>query len=167
MIRSRNLIPTALTALFALGGLSGCATSEATRLAESYGEHVYGVWTNRQGVEFVTRDCPRTWDDQEKHWKVLYGCVEAPGTRDPHDVEFWKFKMYQVAQIRIMYGAVPVSPKYKSGASDRIGVVGSRERCEAVRAPIVKPQGVAGNDGESWTEPCEGPFYFRRLSAGR
>jgi uncharacterized protein YceK len=144
--------------------LAGCATTEAQRIAKQYDEHVYGVWTSMQGVEFVTRNCPRTWNDDAKQWVNTVPCVEVPGTRDAHDIEFWKFQMYRVAQVRIMYGAVPVGPRYKSGETDRIGVVGNRDQCERVRAPIVKPKGVAGNDGESWTEPCEGPFYFRRLS---
>jgi hypothetical protein len=157
--------------LITLAALGGCATSEVSRIAKSYDEHVYGVWTNQRGVELVTRDCPRAWDSVEARYKNTVPCVEVPGTRDPHDTEFWKFKAYRVGQVRILYGAVPVSPQYKSGEFDRIGVVGARDLCERVRAPIVKPKGVAGNDGELWTDPCEGPYYFRRMgpatTAGR
>ncbi len=154
-----------LLALLALAALTGCATSEVARIAKANDEHVYGLWTGKQGVELVTRECPRpVWDTHTGGWTTPVPCAEVPGTRDPHDTEFWKFELYRVGQVRIAYGLIPVSPKYKSGQSDRVGVVGSQEQCEHFRVQFVKPKGVAGNDGESWTEPCTGPFYFRRMS---
>ncbi len=71
-----------------------------------------------------------------------------------------------MTQVRIGPYGIPlirVSPKYKSGQTTKVGVVGSREACEAVRIPMDrKPQGVAGDDSMHMTEECVGPFYFRR-----
>jgi len=52
---------------------------------------------------FVTRDCPASAT-----------CEEVAGTRDKNDVEYWRFWLYEVDQIKIGYGLIPVSPRHKS-----------------------------------------------------
>jgi TonB family protein len=169
---------TLLFSLMALGlTLTGCATSEIQRIARQHDEHVYALWTNPQGVQYVTRECPTVAppvidaNGVAGPWTPTgIVCADVPGTRDPHDVEFWKFGLHHVVQARIgPYGIplIPVSPKYKSGQATKIGVVGSRDACEAVRIPMDrKPQGMAGDDTTHMTDPCEGPYYFRRVPAG-
>ncbi len=163
-----------LAAALVLLPLGGCITRSESyrateRIAEQYHEHVYATWTNPQGVELVTRDCPTLspggWDESKGEYRqaVHATCVDVPGTTDPADVEFWKFDLHYVVQ-HYLYGAIPVSPKYKSGQTTKVGVVGSREACEAVRIQMDrKPQGVAGDETTSMTEACTGPYYFRRV----
>ena len=164
--------PRGSIAMLVVLALAGCATSEVQRIARQNDEHVYSLWTNKQGVQYVTRECP-TIAPPVMDANGVAGpwtptgiiCVDVPGTHDPSDVEFWRFGLHSVTQVRIgPYGIplIPVSPKYKSGQTTKVGVVGSREACEAVRIPLDrKPQGVAGSDDMHMTEPCAGPFYFR------
>ncbi len=96
--------------------------------------------------------------------------MDVAGTHDPQDVEYWKFNRNAVEQVRVgPYGIplIPVSPQYKSSGSTKVGIVGGRNACETVRLTMDrKPQGVAGSDDMHMTDPCEGPFYFRRVSQG-
>jgi hypothetical protein len=98
---------------------------------------------------------------------VTETCVDVAGTRDSSDIEFWKFPLYHVVQMAVgpyRIPLIPVSPKFKSGECTKVGVVGPRERCEAVRLSADrKPPGVAGDDSMHMTDPCEGPHYFRRV----
>lgn len=150
--------------------LSGCATTPAQQIAKANGERVYALWVNDDGQEVLTVICPPGhWVGQpgeQKWWQKT--CTPIPGTKDPRDIEFWSFSMYQVAQVAVgPWGIpiVPVSPRYKSNLKTWIGIVGSQARCEEIRRKIVKPRGVAGNDGEDWTDgPCAGPHHFRRMS---
>jgi len=65
---------------------------------------------------------------------------------NPADEGFWQFEMrVRVrARIGIPYGRRPGD----------INFIGTREQCEAVRAKVK----------DDPTEPCKGPFYFRRDS---
>jgi hypothetical protein len=167
-------MPKATIYLMVLGVLlGGCATTEVQRLAKANDEHVYALFTNKQGVELVMRDCPVSpviEGNAAVGWQSP-PCVDVAGTRDPNDTEFWKFQLYHVDQVRIgPYGIplIPVSPRFKSGQSTKIGVVGPREKCEAIRLPLDrKPPGVAGDDAMHMTDPCDGPFYFRRPEVAR
>jgi hypothetical protein len=47
-----------ITITMLLFTLAGCATSEVQRIARQNDEHVYSLWTNKQGVQYVTRECP-------------------------------------------------------------------------------------------------------------
>ena len=70
----------------------------------------------------------------------------ATVTNDPVDEEFWQFeaRVKVRALIGIPYGREPRD----------FSVIGPRETCEATRARVAA--------GGTPTEPCRGPFYFRR-----
>lgn len=150
--------------------ISGCATSEVTRLAELHDEHVYALWTlPGVPVVYLTRNCPAR--DGAEPWGYEIDldvpnrseCVDVAGTRDPADTEFWIFELHRVKRAAI-YGAIPLSPWYKSSDTRTVGIVGTQEGCEAVRVKMDrKPKGVAGDDAMHMTQgPCKGPRYFRR-----
>jgi hypothetical protein len=71
---------------------------------------------------------------------------DARVTNDPTDEEFWQFeaRIMVRALIGIPYGRMPQD----------FNVIGTQARCEAARAEVKDP-----------TEPCKGPFYFRREAA--
>ena len=168
----RRLMPPVmmLLALALVVFLSGCATSEVTRLARQNDEHVYALWT-LPGVseEFLTRNCPAR--DGAEEWgyeKDLdvpnrSDCVNVAGTRASSDSEFWKFELHRVKRWAY-YGVIPLSPWYKSDDTRTVGIVGAQAQCESVRLRMDrKPRGVRGDDAMHMTKgPCEGPKYFRR-----
>jgi hypothetical protein len=163
--------------------VTGCATTmtDVERIAKSYDEDVYALWTNVQGVTLLTTNCPiltesgeinhlPRWADQfdpadnTKFRGFLQpACVNVAGTRDPQDTKFWTFELHRITQLTMHFG-IPVSPRFKSDDTMTIGVVGPRDACERVRVVMDrKPQGVAGDDSMHMTKgPCEGPRYFRR-----
>jgi hypothetical protein len=164
---------TTITAVILALALNGCATSEVARIAKANGEHVYYLWSHPAdpSIELVTRWCDRivmlegaAWRDRTVASDSTGCTTEVPGTRDPNDTEFWRFEWYRPAQVTTGLG-IPISPRLKGAASFKVGIVGSRERCEAVRITMdKKPQGVAGDDTMHMTDgPCTGPFYFRRV----
>ncbi len=72
-------------------------------------------------------------------------CPRVAVTNSPADEEFWQFeaRLKGRALIGIPYGREPRD----------FNVIGSQETCEAVRRQATDP-----------TEPCKGPFYFKRES---
>ena len=61
----------------------------------------------------------------------------------------------------------PVGEKsaYAACLMKEFGVIGGREQCEPFPDPFdVKALSGAGDDSMHMTEPCTGPFYFRRVS---
>src|SRR5690349_12554235 len=150
--------------------LSGCATSEVTRLARQHDEHVYALWSLPDSpMEFLTRNCPAR--DGGEDWGTQRDldvpnrsdCVNVAGTRNAADSEFWTFELHRIKRVTY-YWVIPLSPWYKSDDTRTVGIVGARERCESVRLRMdLKPRGVSGNDAMHMTKaPCEGPKYFRR-----
>jgi hypothetical protein len=111
--------------------LAGCAgTTEKGKR--------YYVYKNASGNEVLTdMPCGNAVDPCNK------GMRDARATSNPADEEFWQFEAR--VQVRspagIQYGRMPQD----------FNVIGSRERCESVRATVTDP-----------TEPCKGPFYFKR-----
>lgn len=96
------------------------------------------VGKNRQGQEILTGNC-----------EAAAVCAEmrpVTVTNNPADEEFWQFEARVKVRslVGIPYGRMPAD----------YNVIGSRERCEALRATVTDP-----------TEPCKGPFYFRRDSS--
>jgi len=149
--------------------LSSCATQTAVqRLAESEQEHVYVIWVDQEGRTLVTRNCPFypiIEGNSVTGWRSPV-CTEVAGTRNQADTEFWKFERYHAAQIFApvpILGFIPTGPSFKGSSTTKIGVIGPQAACEAIRATVRKPRGVAGDDTDSWTEPCQGPYYFRRV----
>ena len=72
-------------------------------------------------------------------------CPRVVVTNNPADEEFWQFeaRVKVRALIGIPYGREPRD----------YNVIGAQDTCEAVRARVTDP-----------TEPCKGPFYFKRES---
>jgi len=120
--------------LSALPGLlvAGCGPEVVTT-----GHHSY-LYTTPSGREILTTQaCGSVTDPcNERYRRVTI-------TNDPADEEFWQFEeRVQVrALIGIPYGRMPQD----------VNVIGTQEQCEAVRATVKDP-----------TDPCKGPFYFRR-----
>lgn len=159
-----------LLTLVAAVVITGCATSEKTRIARQHDEHVYALWSlPGTSTEFLTRNCPAR--DGGEDWGAerdldvpnRSDCVDVAGTRDASDSEFWKFELHRVKRLTY-YWAIPLSPWYKSGDTKTIGIVGTEAQCETVRLRMDrKPKGVSGAEDMHMTKgPCEGPRYFRR-----
>jgi hypothetical protein len=103
--------------------------------------HSYYVYKNAKGQEILTPlPCGNAVDPCNETMK------DAKVTNDPSDEEFWQFEARVMvrALIGIPYGRMPQD----------FNVIGTQARCEAVRAGVNDP-----------TEPCQGPFYFRRAAA--
>jgi len=94
------------------------------------------ITRNDRGQEILTGPCGG---------RTLEGCQSVTITNNPADEEFWQFeaRVKVRALVGIPYGRMPQD----------YNVIGPRRLCEAVRA-TVKP--------DIPTEPCKGPFYFRR-----
>jgi hypothetical protein len=77
---------------------------------------------------------------------ICPGAVYARVTNDPHDEEFWQFeaRISVYANVGIPYGRQPRD----------YNVIGSRDRCEDERVHWIA-RSIP-------TEPCRGPFFFRR-----
>jgi hypothetical protein len=67
-------------------------------------------------------------------------------TNNPDDEEFWQFeaRVKVRAAVGIPYGRMPQD----------YNVIGSRDTCEEVRARVTADP----------TEPCQGPYFFKRDS---
>lgn len=115
--------------------LGGCGT-EST--ATGHKTYLYKT-TSGQAI-LTTLPCGDQTDPCNERYQ------SATITNNPADEEFWQFEMrVRVrALIGIPYGRRP----------EDINVIGTREHCEAVRAKVK----------DDPTEPCKGPFYFRRDS---
>lgn len=96
------------------------------------------VTRNARGQEVLTGACLRGQTTEE-----CQSMRSVTITNNPSDEEFWQFEArVQVrALVGIPYGRMPQD----------YNVIGPQEQCEAVRATVRDP-----------TEPCKGPFYFRR-----
>jgi hypothetical protein len=100
--------------------------------------HGYYVYPNAKGQEVLTgAPCGNSVDPCNESMR------SATVTNKPTDEEFWQFEARVKVQswTGIPYGRMPKD----------YNVIGPREQCEAVRASVRAP-----------TEPCKGPFYFRR-----
>jgi hypothetical protein len=103
--------------------------------------HSYYVYKNGHGHEILTpQPCGNTTDACNNAMQ------QAQVTNDPADEEFWQFEARVMvrALIGIPYGRMPQD----------FNVIGTKARCETVRAGVNDP-----------TEPCQGPYYFRREAA--
>ena len=132
----QSVFPEKLVGLAVIAVISfvmGCGTESTTSGHQTY------LYKAANGQEILTTlPCGNTSDPCNQRYSTV------TITNDPRDEEFWQFETrVQVrALIGISYGRRPQD----------INVIGPREQCEAVREKIK-------NDP---TEPCKGPFYFRR-----
>jgi hypothetical protein len=98
----------------------------------------YYVYKNTAGNEILTdMPCGNAVDPCNKSMR------DARVTNNHVDEEFWQFEArVQVRSlVGIPYGRMPQD----------FNVIGPKERCESARATVTDP-----------TEPCKGPFHFRR-----
>lgn len=80
-------------------------------------------------------------------------CESVAQVEQPTDLEAWAFtyKERQVGPYGIPAGEVPIT----------LYIVGSKERCDRAEARLAPLKGTgAGMKGIS--EPCHGPFYFKK-----
>ena len=114
--------------------LGGCATG-STEVG-----HRYYVFKAGGREQLTARPCGNAVDPCNQSMQ------DARVTNDPADEEFWQFRG-QVPRYAVIF-AIPV-PAGRNDAD--FNVIGSRDTCESVRAKMT---------GD--TQPCKGPFYFRR-----
>ena len=106
-------------------------------------------------------DDPRPWGNTTVQW--LTPCSPNPDvgtvhcnvvlTADPGGEEVWMFE----ARVKVYWSGIPVGRE----PQDYL-VVGTREHCEAVRTSTVASTLWSGRGEVPPTDPCKGPFYFRR-----
>ncbi len=103
-----------------------------------FGQHWVGK--NAKGQEILTAACPRGGTPTE-----CEAMQPVQITTDPADEEFWQFeaRVRVRALVGIPYGRMPRD----------FNVIGTQGQCESVRATV---------EQDTPTEPCKGPFYFRR-----
>ncbi len=151
-------LPAGLALPLLLVGCSGAiAAIERTNRDYERPANVAALWTGApdgRAAEVLARNCPRSLDESR--------CTDVTVPGDPEDVEFWRFTLLLAGRITV--SGLPVSPAYPGAAgSIWYGVIGPRERCEAIRLTMdAKPKGVAGDETTHMTEPCAGPFYLKR-----
>jgi hypothetical protein len=119
--------------LLVLSLLAAACGTEAT----TAGQHSY-IYTTPAGKEVLTTlPCGNITDPCNERYRSV------TITNNPSDEEFWQFEARIVvrANIGIPYGRRPQD----------FNVIGTRDDCEALRSTAKVP-----------TEPCKGPFYFRR-----